>query len=432
MRHARTLASALATGLVATAGVWALSSATTVRQPEVRQSATTTPIIPVDRKSHGSRITSAFFGMHVLHSPTVWPTVPVSSLRIWDDHVTWADLQPNQPTLLDSGWDETALSRLDQQVANARSHGASVIITLGQSPTWASSRPNEVGYYGDGAASPPTNNADWTAYVQFIAQRYAGKVLAYEVWNEPDWRGMWHGSPTQLATLTRLAAQTIGAVDSHAKILSPSFVVEDKYVGNWLRGWISAGGAKYTDAISIHGYVPTTYKPESFTSYLTPFRTILKNRNVSQPLWDTEATSGRHKKLYSASVGGGMLARTYLLSPWMHKARLYWYAWDDYDFGGVQMTTKSGDGTSVRTDYRTVYKWMLGARERSCTHKGELWSCSFGRDGHVYVAAWAHSGTVAAKVPYGFHHMQTLHGTIYKVRRGQTIKLTGRPVWLKP
>src|SRR3954447_391072 len=424
MRHTRTFATALATGVIATAGVCALPSSAPVRSPRIAPAATTIPTIPVDRKAHGPLVTAALFGMHVLHSPTVWPNVPVTSERIWDDKVTWADIEP-QPGV----WDFT---RLDQQIATARSHGASVVITLGQSPTWASSRPNEDDLYGSGAASPPASNAFWTQYVQTVAQRYAGQVLGYEIWNEPDWIGMWHGSPAQLATLTRLASQTIRAVDSKAKILSPSFVVEDKYVGNWLRGWINAGGNKDTDVLSIHGYAFNSYPPEAVLNYMNSFRSILANHHISQPIWDTEATSGRKPNVYSASVGGGMLARSYLLSTWLHKPRLYWYAWDDYDFGGVQLTTKSGQGTSVRTDYRSVYNWVVNARERSCAHTGQLWSCTFARSGHLYVAAWARSGTLTAKVPRGFGHVQTLHGVVSRVRRGQNIKLTGRPLWFKP
>ena len=424
IRHPRTFATTLATGVLATAGVLAATvTPVTIQRPgSVTPVASTPPTIPVDRHAHGPTVTSALFGTHVLHSATVWPSVPTTSERIWDDQVTWANIEP-QPGV----WD---FSRLDQQVATARSHGASVIITLGQTPTWASSRPNEVDSYGNGAASPPTSNAFWTQYVTTVAQRYAGKVLGYEVWNEPDFLNTWHGSPNQLATLTKLAGQAIRSVDSHAKVLSPSFVIDDKYVGNWLRGWISAGGNKSVDVIAVHGYTHPYSPPEEASALMRSFRSILTNHGIRKPTWNTEATTGRHPKPLSYAVGGGRLARVYLLSTWLHMPRMYWYAWDDYDFSGVQLTTKSGSGTPVRRDYKAVYSWILHARERSCASSGAVWSCTFDRGGHTFVAAWARTGSHSAKVPRGFHHMRTLGGKITRITPGHTITLSERPVWL--
>lgn len=56
-----------------------------------------------------------------------------------------------------------------------------VLFTLGQSPRWASQRPNEEATWGVGVAAPPKRLADWIAFVRALARRYRGRIHAYEV-----------------------------------------------------------------------------------------------------------------------------------------------------------------------------------------------------------------------------------------------------------
>src|SRR4051812_7141534 len=43
-----------------------------------------------------TKITPAFFGMHVLHPAQGWPSVPVGAYRIWDNYTTWRDLEASR------------------------------------------------------------------------------------------------------------------------------------------------------------------------------------------------------------------------------------------------------------------------------------------------------------------------------------------------
>src|SRR4051812_22914279 len=103
-----------------------------------------------------TKITPAFFGMHLLHPAEGWPSVPVGAYRIWDDHTTWRDLEPTRGT-----WNWT---QLDSVVDGAQARGALPALVLGQTPTWASSLPHQRGLYGDGATAPPKRMSDWTTY----------------------------------------------------------------------------------------------------------------------------------------------------------------------------------------------------------------------------------------------------------------------------
>ena len=82
-------------------------------------------------------ITSEFFGVHHqgLHAdgPIGWPQAPVGSVRMWDNRVSWREIEI-APGVFD--W-----TLIDAQMAKARANGASVLLVLGQTPVFHSTRP---------------------------------------------------------------------------------------------------------------------------------------------------------------------------------------------------------------------------------------------------------------------------------------------------
>ena len=92
-----------------------------------------TSVLPATSASAATaRIPAGFFGM-TDHDPTSWPTQPVGAVRLWDTGVTWRDIETSNGVF--------DFSRLDAQVAAARSHHARVLIVLGQTPRFHTSRP---------------------------------------------------------------------------------------------------------------------------------------------------------------------------------------------------------------------------------------------------------------------------------------------------
>jgi hypothetical protein len=377
--------------------------------------------IPVVRHPGGRRVSPGMFGMHILHSPDTWPTVPVNAVRIWDDYATWRDLEPRPGVW---HW-----ARLDQRITAARSHHAMVLLVLGQTPKWASSLPHDDDAYGRGAAAPPAHMSDWRAYVRAVADRYRGQIGAYEVWNEPNWTYMYHGSPQRLAALTRTAHDVVESQDPSAKILSPSFVITDRYNPTWLNAYFRAGGAKYTDVTNVHVYTHGG-SPETARSNMATVNRIMRRWHVRQPIWDTEHNLDHPNRSYSPKAGGAILARGYLLDRWLGIQRTFWYAWNNHGWGGIFLTGHGGRPTRSAAAYQTVYKWLAGARERSCSHNGVVWSCTLQRKHSVSVAVWSISGHVNASVPRGFHHLKPLYGQPQHIRPGHAVLLTHEPVLL--
>jgi hypothetical protein len=361
------------------------------------------------------------FGMHILHAPDTWPTVPVGAVRIWDDFTTWRDLEPHAGV-----W---RWSELDQRVATARSHHAFVLLVLGQTPKWASSLPHDSGAYGRGAAAPPIHMSDWRDYVRAVAHRYSGEIGAYEIWNEPNWTYMYHGSPQRLAALTRVAHTVVAKQDPQAKILSPSFVITDRYNPTWLNAYFRAGGGRYTDVTNVHVYTHGA-PPETARSNILIVRRIMRKWHVHQPVWDTEHNLDHPNRAYSAKAGGTLLARGYLLDRWYGLQRTFWYAWNSQGWGGISLTTPGGRPTASARAYRTVYDWLSGARERGCTHAGSVWACTLERGPSTSVAVWSVGHKVRAAVPKGFHHMEPLYGQAKHTHPGHAVTLTHQPILL--
>jgi polysaccharide biosynthesis protein PslG len=67
---------------------------------------------------------------------------------------------------------------LDQSVQAARAHGMRVLLILDYAPPWANRHDSTIWF--------PTQDADWRSIVARTVTHFAGRIDAYEVWNEPN------------------------------------------------------------------------------------------------------------------------------------------------------------------------------------------------------------------------------------------------------
>ncbi len=144
----------------------------------------------------------------------------------------------------------------DTLVNSANAHGMGILAVLNSTPAWAVPA-------GDPAvATPPANDAQYAQFASAVAQRYTGKVSAYEVWNEPNAATFWYPSPNPAAytQLLQAAYPAIKAADPSATVIggvvgwvtdapglaiSPAEYIQDMY---------KAGAKGYFDALSYHPY----------------------------------------------------------------------------------------------------------------------------------------------------------------------------------
>ena len=105
---------------------------------------------------------------------------------------------------------------VDRVVDAARARGMSVLGVLTSTPQWAA-----LGQSSN-QQTRPAQIEDWTTFVSAAAQRYAGRVFAYEVWNEPNGSEYFapHPDPIAYAALVRAAVTAIRQADSQAHVLA--------------------------------------------------------------------------------------------------------------------------------------------------------------------------------------------------------------------
>lgn len=110
--------------------------------------------------------------------------------------VNWRTVEATEGTL--------ELDTIDAAVDAFNAAGIKVMLTLTGAPDWA--RPSATEYvlsltqYG-----PPDDMADFGTFAGQIAQRYLGKVQAYEIWSEPNLRRSWISPTVESREATRMS-----------------------------------------------------------------------------------------------------------------------------------------------------------------------------------------------------------------------------------
>ncbi|HLY16538.1 MAG TPA: carbohydrate binding domain-containing protein [Bryobacteraceae bacterium] len=275
-----------------------------------------------------------------------WPVARFGTLRLWDSGTAWTALEP-----LRGVWN---FAPLDTWVAAAEANGIpDIILTLGQTPAWASSNPDDVNYVGAGAPAPPNSIQDWRDYITAVAQRYQGRIRYYEVWNEPNDNTYFTGTVAQLAQLTQEAYQIIKSVDPNNTVISPA-----AYSAGYLDTFLATGAGQYADVIGHHFY---TTPPEATGAQIANVRLVMNKYGMSsKPLWDTEGASG--DTTTPPDQAAAYIVRKYLTDLAYGAARYDWYTWGratSFCVGAEQNDPRAL--TEAGQAYRYMFDWLLGA-----------------------------------------------------------------------
>ena len=155
----------------------------------------------------------------------------------------------------------------DRIVADSERLGLSVILRLDHEPLWAV--PPEAAYsYSSG---PPENSGDFGDFCHILADRYKGRVQAYQVWNEPNLSSEWGGlspDPVTYVELLRACYVGIKTADPSAWVvtagLAPTGTTPPEAMPDteYLVAMYAAGAAPYFDLLGVHapGFL---YPPET-------------------------------------------------------------------------------------------------------------------------------------------------------------------------
>lgn len=327
-----------------------------------------TPGQPVDVP-----IADALFGTHVKSLASGDQQLPerAGSIRLWDSSVTWRELEPVRGQIR---W-----GALDSAVAQAQEMGARDILWVhGSTPRWAAKDKDAAGLYGPGTSSAPSERA-YLAFLRKVAERYRGRITAYQVWNEANLTIFYRGTGASLARLIAKAREVLAEVDPDALLVGASTTVRrlgpvrtwyDQYATALARaGWP-------VDAMAVHLYPMADQGVGTRASYIRFMREWLAERGWTGPLWDTEVNYGDRRDFATIKVtvpqarAAGWVARTYIDSLALGVDRVYWYAWNDHILGIDQVDVRTGAVLPAGTAFLTVQQWLRGGRWRGCT--GEL------------------------------------------------------------
>jgi hypothetical protein len=315
-------------------------------------------------------IPASFFGLHIHHATdsTPWPPFPVPAWRLWDIDTAWSHLQP-QP-------DDWEFKSLDKSVELAEQHHAEILLVLGQSPRWAASHPDEPSALAEpGGASAPKDMNVWRHYVRKVANRYKGRIRYYEIWNEANLPGFYSGTVSQMVTLAKEAYKELKEVDQANVVLSPSGMGRGSNI-QWLDDFFSQGGGRYCDVIAYHFYV-TPAPPEEMLNVIGEVKQVLKRHDIVKPVWDTETGWDMDKKFVDDEERMGYLARAYILAWASGVERLYWYAYDNYNWASLPLTLPGGHTLNpAGKAYSTLQSWLINSQIKSCSGVADgAWSC---------------------------------------------------------
>ncbi len=362
----------------------------------------------------GRELLPVFFGLHIHRADTIpWPTVPFTRWRLWDTYTNWTNLEPHRG--------QYAFSKLDKFVDLAERHHKQLILVLGMTPQWASSRPDEWCPYGKGCAAPPASIADWDTYVRKVMTRYKGRIACYEVWNEPGFsdmkkfeKGFFSGTAADMVELAKAAHRAMKEIDPSARLLSPSFH-EDGGVPR-LDRFLQLGGKAYVDVVSHHFYRSA---PEAIPALANRVgRVLLKHGMSGIPVWNTESgylVQNRKRDVKAIHIEprswssrvltqealAGTIPRSFAVAFASGIERYYWYAWDNRIMG-IAEDEGLRAGAAAQAWLRSV-EWLSGSRIDGCgpsQDKQSLWICQM-RRGETRKAwmAWNTTGPMYWKAP---------------------------------
>jgi polysaccharide biosynthesis protein PslG len=161
--------------------------------------------------------------------------------------------------------------RPDSLVEAAENARLELVVRIDHQPLWSviSLPPDKITNN-----QPPVDYQDFADFCGVLAERYQGRIAAYQVWNEPNLSREWgenSPNPAEYVALLKGCYQAIKAADPEAIVISaglaptgtqPPAAMPDT---DFLQGMYDAGAAPYFDVLGAHapGYkAPPELSPQ--------------------------------------------------------------------------------------------------------------------------------------------------------------------------
>jgi hypothetical protein len=174
----------------------------------------------------------------------------------------WRDIE----TLEKGQYDWWRPDKIVNRVENA---GLNLVVRLDRQPFW--SQEND---WPPLENAPPADLGDFGDFCGAVAERYKGRIAAYQVWNEPNLSREWGEEmpdPAEYSQLLKVCYEAIKAADPEAIVISAGLAPTGTGLPDalpdteFLQGMYEAGAADYFDVLGTNapGYkAPPEVAPE--------------------------------------------------------------------------------------------------------------------------------------------------------------------------
>ena len=263
----------------------------------------------------------------------------VDSVRL---DVSWVMLQPRNRT----SYDRWGVSFVDHVIAMANQRHIRPLVMLWLTPGWANGR--------RGQRTLPSSPADYARAARWAATRWRGKVVGWEVWNEPNDSGFMTGAdPAAYTRLLKAAYPAVKAGDRAATVVTGGTSYNDD---RWIGRMYASGAKGCFDAIGTHPYQGLADADPALADRGSKYtlmhanavrRLMVARGDGRKSVWFTEfgwsthantARTANWNRGVSESVQSAYLVSTARIvgnrMPWVQ--RMYWYCDRDTTTGNVQ------------------------------------------------------------------------------------------------
>lgn len=223
-----------------------------------------------------------FRGDAIIDPPFTSLTYSIQGFMWWGNpglHMEWARLLGFSHIKQTFAWDDIELNRgawhfeqTDIIVEQAEAYGLQLVVRLSDVPDWAhpSLPPKDDGDYID---APPDDWSDWVEFCGRVAERYVGRVVAYQIWNEPNLTREWGNKPPnagEYVEFLRLCSEAIRQYDAEVILISAGLSPTGQYDDiahrddMYLQEMYNAGFQQYIDVVGVHapGHSVPEYGPD--------------------------------------------------------------------------------------------------------------------------------------------------------------------------
>lgn len=194
----------------------------------------------------------------------------------------------------------SAWEKYDHIVDVVEAYGLRLQVRLSNPPSWTHADP------AIGEKAPSDDLQDFVNYAAAVAERYRGRILHYQVWNEPNIYPEWGEQPVNPEAYSEMLCRTydaLKAVDPNIVVISaalaPTVNLSERNLSDFvfLQRMYDAGAGQCFDVMSTQGYGfysgptdqrmrPTTL---TFSHHVYVRDIMVANGDAHKPIWLAEA-----------------------------------------------------------------------------------------------------------------------------------------------